>query len=424
MRKEMYGSIARKCLIAVLLVTAAVLLLQTDYFAASGGLPENSAVSPARAAGAAATASAEAAAVLVPRAVMVRTPEGAVSASAWDGEATEQAFRRFAAVMGEALGSAGAPEKLTEPEFRAGMESGCFFVDLGGVFSLGLLSDWLGAGGGGAADMDADMLYLGFSGEAVSLFFRLGRQGFYRCATATQAETLSARMSDFAAERAHFAWEDPRLGGVDPYSVILEQMPALYRVSGASAWDQADPAHLMEILGMNSYVASSYYDADGTLVQMEGGRTMRLTPEGMLYYRSNEPSPGAEKHDLIAAVNQVCRLLRQSAGLTAGDAEIMFSGMEQSETACTVYFDYCVSGVPLRPTEGHAAAVTISDGVVRWASISLRSYSRTEEPETVLPMFRAAAIASVRGETPVLVYADSGEWTRCVWVYEQWRQND
>ena len=59
-----------------------------------------------------------------------------------------------------------------------------------------------------------------------------------------------------------------------------------------------------------------------------------------------------------------------------------------------------------------------SASVVRWASVSLRRYTLTEEPETVLPMLRAAAIASVRGETPALIYADSGDRTRCVWVYQ------
>ena len=417
MRKEQIFFFLRKAAIGALLVSAVLLLLQTDYFTtvsgrASGGTER----SGGAAAGSAASVSAEAAAALLPRAVLVRFSDGGAQGSAYDGETTEQAFRRFAAVLGEALGSAGSPETIPEETFRGGMDAGCVFVDPGMAFPLGLLSDWLGAGGGGAADRNADLLYLGLDGNEVRFFFREGEE-YFCCPTATQAETLKARMEDFQAAAAYFAFENERLAGTEPYTVVLESMPELYTVIAGSAGSEAGPQQLMDAMGMNSYVTSSYFDADGTLVLMEGGRTLRLNPDGTLYYRDTEGADKIAAGDSVAAVNYACRLAQQSLGAFCGDAKIVFTGMETAGSVYTIWLDYAVSGVPVRLTDRHAATVMIDGGVVRWASMELRHYTRSSTTETVLPMVQAAAIASARGDgTLSLVYADGGERTRCIWV--------
>ena len=205
MRKELIFSILRKLLIAGLLVSAVLLTLRTDFYtgtervlpAADGTGKETERVS-----------SADAAAALRPRAVLVRYADGTAAASAYDGETTEQAFLRFSAFLGEALGSAGTPAEITETEFRDGLSGGGVFVDLGGSFPLELLSAWMGAGGGGAAALRADLLYLGLTETGVELRFRDGA-GFFRCATGAQSESLRGRIEDFQATEAAFAFEKP-----------------------------------------------------------------------------------------------------------------------------------------------------------------------------------------------------------------------
>lgn len=417
MHKERLFSFVRKAAIVALLVSAALLLLQTDYFTTLSGRGSRGAErSGGATAGSAASVSAEAAAALLPRAVLVRFSDGSAQGSAFDGETTEQTFRRFAAVLGEALGSAGAPEAIPEGVFRGGMDAGCVFVDFGMAFPLGLLSDWLGSGGGGAEDRSADLLYLGLDGEEVRFFFREGKE-YYRCPTATQAETLTARMEDFQAAEAYFAFESERLAGTEPYTVVLKTMPELYAVNAGSAGSEATPQRLMDAMGMNSYITSSYSDADGTLVLMEGGRTLRLNPDGTLYYRDTDGARELAAGDSVAAVNYACRLAQQSLGAFCGDARVVFTGMETVGSVYTIHFDYAVSGIPVRLTGRHAATVTIDGGALRWASMELRNYTHSTETETVLPMIQAAAIASAQGGgTLALVYVDGGERTHCVWV--------
>ena len=76
MRKELLLSIARKALIVLLLATAVLLFLQTDYFSASERRRLAVSGDAAGDGGDTGNAAVEAAAVLRPRAVLVRLSDG------------------------------------------------------------------------------------------------------------------------------------------------------------------------------------------------------------------------------------------------------------------------------------------------------------------------------------------------------------
>lgn len=416
MRKERLLSIARKIVILGLVISAVLLLLRTDYFSALRR------TLPAESSSHAESTSVEGAAALRPRAVMVCYPDGSRAASACDGETTEEAFLHFAALLGEALGSAGAPQGISEAEFRALAEAGSVFVDLGAPVQLDLLTGWLGAGVFSESDMSADVLYLGLSEEDVLLCFRGGDGGFYRCDTVAQTGALRARMDDLPLSGdAAFAYENARLEGVEPYMVVLEETPGVSALSAVSARDEAAPETLLEAVGMNFFVASYYDEADGTAVYVEEEKTLRLSPDGVLSYRDGgvpEDPPRAES--LSDAVDRAFLLVRGSAGAYCGDAKLMFAGAEKDGTGTyTVYFDYCVNGIPVRLAEGHAAVVEVARGTLLRAVVRLRRYTVSGETETVLPMYRAAAIAAAGGGgSPVLIYTDTGAAVSCIWINE------
>ena len=415
MRKELIFSIARKLVILTLVVSALFLLLRTDYFSAlRRTLP---AESPARTE----STSVEGAAALRPRAVMVCYADGSRAASACDGEATEEVFLHFAALLGEALGSAGAPQNTSEAEFRALAEAGSVFVDLGAPVQLDLLTGWLGAGVFAERDMSADILYLGLSEEDVLLCFRSAEGGFYRCDTVAQSEALRARMGDLLLSGdASFAYENARLEGVEPYMVVLEETPDIPAVSAASARDEAAPETLLEAVGMNFFVASYYDEADGTAVYVEEEKTLRLSPDGILSYRDGgAPGDASPTGSLSDAVYRAFLLARDSAGAYCGDARLMFAGALRDGGTYTVHFDYCVNGIPVRLAGGHAVTVEVAGGELLRAVVALRRYSVSEATETVLPMYRAAAIAAAGGGgSPALIYADTGAAVKCMWINE------
>lgn len=415
MDKERLRSILRRAAIVLLVVTAVLLLRQTEFFSSARSGPAAVETSEW---GSVAAANAEASAALRPRAVAVRSADGTGRASVVDGENTQQAFRRVSAFLGEALGSAGEPEEIGEAEFRDALRTENVLVDPGALYPLELLSDWLGIGAGGVRGWSGDLLCLVVEGERVSLCFRDGAGGFYRCATAAQAETLSARIAEFQGARASFAYENPLLEGVEPYFLVSSVMPELKTVSAASSAETVGMEALTASVGMNSRLVTSYYDADGTLVLNEDEKALRLSRDGTMSYRAPDTPVKAAGEDLTAAVNLAYRLAENSAGRGCGDAEVCFAGVETQENGWyTVFFDYSLRGVPVLLPEGRAVTVTVGDGAVRWAQAALRRYSFGEEPEAVLPALQAAAAAAAQGvETPALVYLDAGDHVRCDWV--------
>ena len=362
------------------------------------------------------------AAAVRPRTVLVCTRDGVITASAYAGEETEEAFHRFSAILGEALGSAGEPTEIGEQEFRAGIEKGCVFLDLSCGAPLELLAAWLGSEmAGPAASVQTRTLYLGLADTTAQLCYRDGEGRFFRCSTAAVSEALSARMDEFEGSAAGFAYADRTLKNLDPYAIMLTSLPEFPGVAGSAVRDGLDAAQLQQTLGMNSFVASTYIEADGTKVFIEGSKTLRLSPDGTVNYRADAgEGERAFAEGLPAAVSYAYAAALRSIGACAGEADIVFSGVvHDGADSYTVTFDYCIGSVPLRLPAGSAAQFVMKNGRIADARLMLRSYVCTDGTECVLPMRQAAAIAAVSGITPTLAYADSGEQISCVWVRDE-----
>ena len=422
MDKERIRHALRLLLIAALLVSAVLLARETgDYRRAFERISGTAAETEESGEILPGLSAAELARSVRPRTVLVRLPDGGTAASAYAGEETEAAFHRFSAILGEALGSAGEPEEIDENTFRAGLDAGCVFVDFFCNEPLGLLAHWLGSEMQSAAALsEARFLYLGLTDSAAQLCFRGSDGGFFRCSTAAISETLAARMAEMQGVSAHFAYEDPDLARLEPYTVLLAELPAIPSAAGFTVRDGIDTAELMRAVGMNSYVASSYLEADGTRVFIDGEKSLRIAPDATVTFRA---SP-AEDGDRIAegmqtAVSYACAAAVQSTGRYAGQAEILLTGVSfDGEDEYTVTFDYCIGGIPLRLTDGSAAQIRLRGGQLVQMNLVLRSYVLTGGTETLLPMRQAAAIANASGVSPTLVYADRGDRVECVWIRE------
>lgn len=417
MRKAKFLHAGKLLLIALLIVSAVLLARSSGYYDrffrslpaadAESGSTEGTGLSAA-----------ELAAAVRPRTVLVRTREGVTAASAYAGEETEEAFHRFSAVLGEALGSADAPEEISEAEFRAGMERGCVFMDYSCPVPLEMLAACLGSDmSGEAAAAEPRFLCLGLTDTTAQLSYRDGGR-FFRCATAAISETLQARMEEFQGTAACFAYEDRTLKHMEPYTVLLSELPQVSGVSGTALRDGVDTGKLMQTMGMNSFVASNYVEADGTRVFIDGVRTLRLSPDGTAVYRASAPGEEREiPEGLSAAVSYAYAAALRSIGESAGEADVIFSGVQRDgDDSYTVTFDYCIGSVPLRLPAGNAAEFAVKNGQIVSAQLTLRSYARTEMAELLLPMRQTAAVADAAGVTPALVYADAGEQISCVWV--------
>jgi len=420
MRKEKLGNLLRGLLIICLLVSAALLARETGYYSrmfdrVSVKAAETEA-SPGEQTG---LSAAELVQAVKPRTVLVRTADGTAMVSAYDGDNTEDAFHRFSAILGEALGSAGEPEHMEEKDFRGGLNGESVYLEFFCEVPLSLLAQWLGSEAhGDAAQMSAHGLYLGISDVNVNLCYRGTDGSFYGCTTAAVSESLRTKMSEFQGASAQFAYDDASLGSPDPYLVVLSALPEISNVSTASVRSSVDTAELMQTLGMNSYLASSYVEADGTKVFIDNEKSLRISADGKVSFRTGGAESDRQPADSLSdAVGYAYEIAKRSLGSYIGDAELLLKSIAAGGTGdYTVTFDFGINGIPLRPVEGNAAEIVFLNGQVVQVTLMLRSYSCTEQTETVLPMQQAAAIAAAAGSTPELVYADDGETVQCVWV--------
>ena len=420
MRKEQILHALRLGLIVLLLVSAGLLIRETGYysrlFERKPGDPAETEESAALRPG---LSAAELARAVRPRTVLVRGSDGTASASAYAGEETEEAFRRFSATLGEALGSAGEPERTDEDAFRAVLDGECVYVDFFGEVPLGVLAQWLGSEmHGGASDVSARMLCLSLSDAAVQLCCRGSDGAFYRCETASVSETLRAKMSDFPGVEARFAYAEPKLGVREPYTVLLSEMPEIACVAVESVRGGIDIAELLQTVEMNSYLASSYVEADGTKVFIDDEKSLRLGPDGTVSFRTGSAEGERQFGDGVgAAVSYAYETALRCVGGCAGDAELILTGVsDNGGDDYTVTFDYCIGCIPLRLASGSAVLLRVRDGRLVQLQSVLRTYTRTGETERVLPVRQAAAVAGAAGTTPALIYADSGDRVACVWV--------
>ena len=133
-----------------------------------------------------------------------------------------ETYERFSAVLGEALGSSGNPEQISEAQWRAALSGPGVFFDFLYDQPLSLLAGWLGTEiVGGAASHTARRICLSLEGDRLALYYIRARYGeFYRCDTALSSSTLSARLKENPANGALFAFELDEDTAVDAYVLL------------------------------------------------------------------------------------------------------------------------------------------------------------------------------------------------------------
>jgi hypothetical protein len=407
----------KSLLIVLLLLSAALLIRASGYFPALGeGYLSASQGSLGQSGQSSAETSASAVTVR-PVAVVISGEEGTRCALEYDGDAVSAAFDSFSAALGEAIGSSSAIESVSEQLWQQSISECGVTFDFYYPQPLSLLSQWLGTTAGAAGEHSARYMCISCTGSNAWFYFRSESDGtYYRCATALSSQAVTQRMELYRRNNAVFAFESERYSGVEPYTVMLDELPAVYAVYSDSAQGNMDLNSIMSLLGMNSYVIRPYTEADGTQVYVENGKTLRVGADGSISFKAPAPTSGETGTELEAAQAASALVGEIMQGHT-GDAELHFAGGSFSDGKYTAKFEYAVDGVPVEQSSGvTAASVTIENGEVRSLELVPRRYTLTEEEQSVLPMLLASAIAASGSGELRLVYIDSGSAVNCAWV--------
>lgn len=356
---------------------------------------------------------------------MVLTPEsGAHCGVMYSADALYNYYDRYSATLAEALGSSGEPEEISEEEWRAALNETGVFFDFYCDFQLSSLAIWLGTEiNGSAAGHTARRICLSLDEGQVWLNYIRSRDrgGYYRCSTSVSAGEFAARVAESVPNGAEFAFElSPAYDALDPYTVLVQDTISLGAIAGENSMRSMDSEALYAAFGLNSYLASTYPEADGTLVSVEGEATLRLGVDGELKF-SLKLLDGEEETTLSPtdAIEMARRLVESTVGSCSGLASLRLSGVYYSSESgqYDLYFDYVYDGVPLLIAgRDHAVEISVKGDRVTYASMLFRGYESLGGRVEPLPARLAAALLQAEGGGELrLCYTDDLESVSTDW---------
>ncbi len=356
---------------------------------------------------------------------MMLTPEaGAHCGIMYSEDELSDAYERYSATLAEALGSSGEPQEISEQEWRAALgETGVFF-DFYCDFQLSSLAIWLGTDiSGSAAGHTARRICIYLDEGQVWLSYIRSRDsgGFYRCSTSVSASEFAARVDESLPNGAEYAFElAPSYDALDPYTVLVQGTIRLDMLSSENSLRYAGDEELFAAFGLNSLLASTYPESDGTQVSVEGEATLRLGSDGELKYSLKLLEENETSLSPSDAIELTRRLIEATAGSCCGEARLRLSYVycDSATGEYTICYDYVYDGVPISLAgREHAAEIVVTGDRVTYASILFRSFEATGGTETPLPARLAAALLQAEGGGELrLCYSDDLETVKTDWI--------
>lgn len=361
--------------------------------------------------------------VAQPLVMAVSLGEGARYATAYSPE-TQTVYERFAAYLGEALGSAGTPEMVTRAQWETALTGRGVYFDYVREQSLLCIGAWQGITvPENIARHEARQLFLSVESGGVRLYYRSADNGnYYRCTTALTKTALESRMEIYQPGQAMFAFEQSIDSGLDPNALLVPDMGEVRAVMVSNPGVPQMVEETMLLFGMNYITATSYTESDGGAVYLDGSSTLRLSVDGAITFERGGVSGGTAGRNGEANLPEVIdglyqTTLRLTEGRGEGQIRLTEAVYEEDGETYTVRFDYFIDGMPVCLAQGSAAEYTVSQGKILRAQVYLRQYHFTGETQTALPTAQAAAlIQACGGKELVRVYEDSGESVTVSWL--------
>ena len=353
----------------------------------------------------------------LPVAVVVTNENAERFSAAYDAAAVSAVLDEAAPLLAAALSTAGRPVPAGSAAWRSALSGHSIFFDYAACVPLTALAGWLGA----SCELDGSARWLVLACEdgGAALYFSDGAR-VLRCSTGVRNPELTARTGGFAPNGARFTFELDAPGLLTDFGVLPAETPLLETVRVKNPFRTGlDPENLLSAFGMNRFVANSYLEADGARVYIDGSCSLRIGADGLVQFLQTGASVlsvgDMTPAGVIAAARQLLTACTQPLG---GQAALRFSGLTESPSgrSFAVYFDYVLDGVLLYRPDGAAAEITVTDGVITSARIQFCEYEQAGHSEAPLPPAQAAAVVSVTGGTPLLVYEHDQERVSARWV--------
>lgn len=391
-------------LIVLLLISAVLMAVRGGFF--TGFLPQkDEAVSGEE------QPSAARRAVLEPWAAAVTGEDGLRCGYLCDPEEITELYASIGPVLAEVLGSASQPETISEAQWQQLLCGENVWLDFGFPVPAETAVGDPESGRVRFSDVEFRELMLAKTEDGgLLLCYTAGNGEYESCTSAGLWSDLTGLAAAGRPNGARFAFEYPELSELRPDALIPGTAPVL--AEAAFTVEQEPAAEtLAELTGFSPAGRNRYAEADGTVVYLQEGATLRLRPDGSLDYTADAgpgPASSAEPASALAHVQELLDRVHESY---AGAETLRVSGLTRSAdgTVLAVDFAYYLYGAPVRMEEAYAHA-ELRYGVLTSLTLLPLRCTPAEEASALLPAVQAAAIAADRGHgTGILpVYVPSG----------------
>lgn len=338
------------------------------------------------------------------------------------GTSTDASFEPVGGLLREALRSVQTLRPCDSREFLRTLEGTSVYFDFLESLPLPVLAGLVGASL--ESGLSARRVVLSARGAGEVLLYLWDGEAECRVGTtAVSAQELESVVGGYELNGASFALEDslPESGRMDPCSLFPLEPPDLPVLTSAAALPDSDA--LLSALGFYPRTNSRYTESGGVEVVTDGDRTLRLSPDGTIRYRSGgDPAltvaAAGETPTSVEAVMGASALLNSLLAAQESGAGLYLLGVRGTESATVLSFGWQWGGVPIRLDRAvPAAEVTLSGNVVSMLTLRFRQYTDSGELSLLLPLRQALAIAARQeGAELSLGYVDDGASASAAWL--------
>lgn len=327
---------------------------------------------------------------------------------------TDEAFEPVGGLLREALRSVQSLTPCETEDILSALEGTSVYFDFLEPLPLPVLAGLVGASLD--SGISARRLVISARGESEAVLYlwdgasdcRLGH-------TSISAAELEGVVGGYELNGASFAMDGagPESARMEACSLFPLEPPELPVLAVSAALPDEDA--LLTALGFYPRTNSRYTESGGVDVVTDGDRTLRLSPDGSIRYRSGgDPALSIAAAGEIPTVTEAAMgtgaLLNSLLAAQTSEAGLYLRGIRETETATVLTYGWQYSGVPIRLDRGGAAAeVTLSGSVVSMLTLRFRQYTDTGELSLLLPLRQALAIAARQeGAELSIGYVDNG----------------
>lgn len=152
--------------------------------------------------------------------------------------------------------------------------------------------------------------------NGATLYLQDADQGFFLSQTAVSSATLRESLASLDGNGTDFAFSlSGEFSQLSPYTLIFSEPPQRYTLSASNAL--TDQATFLRLAEFNPHTESGYTDSSGNTIIKEVYGTLRLEPDGSVFYQGADEAEAGSLYYVSAASTEKPTMLEAVAGRAA-----------------------------------------------------------------------------------------------------------